>query len=197
MRCRNYEKWISDALDGALGERQKALLDLHLGKCPSCRAYHSRLSGIQREAVRLRKPAVAPLYWEELSSTVRSKLEAAELRRRQSNPVRLAWRWAWGAAALIGAVVLGLLLRPVPGPAIDHDVFTFEACLSRLDQEIGDDAELAGNFNLVLLSSLRKDFSSARLEENPVFSEDSLFWESLSEEEWQILEQELKKELKS
>lgn len=197
MRCHDYEKWVSDSLDGVLGEDQRALLDRHLTECPSCRAYGKRLSRIQQEAARLRKAAVAPSYWEGLSSAVRRRLEASEQGRRHPRPVWLNWRWAWGAAVLFSAVVFGLLLRPRPAPAFEPGVFTFEACLGRLDQEIGDDAELAWNFNLVLLSSLRKDLSSAMLEENPVFSEDSLFWESLSEEEWQILEQELKKELKS
>jgi hypothetical protein len=197
MRCHDYEKWISDSLDGVLGEDKKALLDLHLMECPSCRAYGKRLSRIQQEARRLRKALVAPPYWEELSSVVRGRLEVSEQGRSRGRPVRWNWRWAWGAAVLFFAVVFGLLVRPRPAPAFGPDAFTFEACLGRLDQEIGDDVELAGNFNFILLSALRKDLSSAMLEENPVFSEDAFFWESLSEEEWQVLEEEIKKELES
>lgn len=197
MRCHDYEKWISDCLDGVLGEDQKALLDLHLTECPSCRAYGKRLSRIQQEAGRLRNARVAPSYWEELSSAVRRRLEAPEQGRSQGRPVRWNWRWAWGAAVLFLAVVSGLLLRPRPAPSFGPDVFTFEACLGRLAQEIGGDDELAGNFNLLLLNSLHKDLSSAMLEENPVFSEDALFWEGLSEEEWKVLEEEIDRELKS
>lgn len=197
MRCLDYEKCVSDSLDGVLGEDKKALLDRHLMECPSCRAYGKRLNRIQQEAGGLRKAHVAPSYWDELSSAVRKRLEASEQGRSFWEPLQWNWRWALGAAVLFFAVIIGLLLRPSPAPAYGPDAFTYEACLGRLGREIGDDVELAGNFNFVLLSSLRKDLSSAALEEIPVFSDDALFWESLSEEEWQVLEEELKKELKS
>jgi len=197
MRCRDYEKWVSDSLDGVMRDEQRARLEAHLKKCPSCQAYSARLTRIHQEAASSRKAAVAPSYWEELSSAVRRRIEATEKSPRHLRPAWWSWRWAWGGVVLFSAVVFSLLLRPRPNPAFQSDVFTFEACLGRLNQEIEDDAELAGNFNLVLLSSLRKDLSPAILEENPVFSEDPLFWESLSEEEWRILEEILTKELKS
>jgi hypothetical protein len=140
---------------------------------------------------------VPPSYWDKLSCAVRGQIEASSQGRRQARLARWNWRWAWGAAVLVVAVVLGLLLRPRSNLSLQSDVFTFETCLGRLDQEIGDDAELAGNFNLVLLSSLQKELTSAMPEENPIFFDDLLLWESLSEEEWRILEQELKKELTS
>jgi hypothetical protein len=80
---------------------------------------------------------------------------------------------------------------------LEHDILTFEVCLGRLSQEIGDDADLAGKFDLVLWDSLREGFSSGFLEENPAFPEDPLLWEGLNEEEWRVLEQEFKRELKS
>jgi predicted anti-sigma-YlaC factor YlaD len=197
MRCHDYEKWISDSLDGVLGKDQMALLDIHLTECAACRAYAKSLSRIQQEAGRLRKAQVAATYWEELSSTIRRRLEASEQGRSLGRPVRWNWRWAWGAAVLFLVVVGALLLRPNPAPSFGPEAFTFEACLGRLAQEIGEDDELAGNFNLILLNALRKDLSSAVPEENPVYSEDALFWEGLSEEEWKFLEEEIDGELKS
>lgn len=197
MTCLDCEKWISDFLDGSLGDEERDLLDRHLAECPSCRAYRERLERIQQEAARSSKTAVPPSYWEDLSSAVRRRIEASGRGREPARPVWWNWGWAFGVAALFAVVVFGLLLRPGSNPSTQSDVFTFEAYLGRLGQEIGDDAELAGNFNLVLLSSLRKELAAAIPEENPVYSEDPLLWESLSEEEWQILEQELKKELTS
>jgi hypothetical protein len=197
MRCHDYEKWISDSLDGVLREDKKALLDLHLTECASCRAYGKRLSRIQQDARQLRKARVEPAYWEDLSSAVLRRLEASEQGRCRGRSIRWNWRWAWGAAVLFSAVVLGLLVRPRPVPAFGPDAFSFEACLSRLSQEIGDDAELAGNFNFYLLNALRRDLSSAMLEDDPVFSEEALFWEGLSEEEYRVLEEAIKKELES
>jgi len=197
MKCHDFERWVSDSLDGILGEDERSLLDRHLAECPSCRAYGKRIEKIQQEAERLGQTAVPPSYWEDLSSAIRRQIEASSQGHKPAKPLWWSPRWAWGAAVLIAAVVFGLLLRSGSNQSLQSDVFTFEACLGRLDQEIGDDAELAGNFNLVLLSSLQKELASARPEENPVFSEDPLLWEGLSEEEWQILERELKKELTS
>ena len=36
MRCDNYKKWINDALDGTLSEKQKLEFEKHLDSCSDC-----------------------------------------------------------------------------------------------------------------------------------------------------------------
>lgn len=197
MTCRKYEKWISDAFDGALPEKKKRILGGHLTLCSNCRAYEERLGRIQGEASRLEKTKPSPLYWGEFSASLERKLKALVLERKTPRRLRLGWRWAWVGAPVLAALVLSLVFFPRQKPGQENDIFSYEACLNRLHQEIGDDAKLEDDFNRVILGSLTEGLDSAGLEEHSFLPEDPFFWESLSEEEMEFIEQEIKKEIKS
>jgi predicted anti-sigma-YlaC factor YlaD len=197
MICQKYEKWISDALDGALSERKKRNLNSHLTDCSDCHAYQESLSRIQAEALRLDKAKVSPSYWENFSASLKKRLQALEPEREAPRALRLSWKWAWAGAPVFLALGISLVFLLNRGQAPENDIFSYEACLSRLHLEIGDDAKLEDNFNHVILGSLRGGLDSAALEERYLFSEDPFFWESLNEEELEFIEQEIKKEMKS
>ncbi len=197
MKCRKYEQWISDALDRSLSEKRKKILEDHLAQCPDCRAYNDRLSRIQAEAVRPEKINLSPHYWEEFSASLEKKLRALEPERATTMLSRLGWKWAWAGAPLLLALALGLVFLRNQGRPLEDDVFSFEACLNRLGQEIGDDVKLEENFNRLILGFLGEAWGSAVLEERWVVFNDPFFWESLSDEELQLLEQEITKEIKS
>lgn len=197
MTCQKYEKWISDALDGVLSRKKKKILEDHLTRCSDCRAYEERLSWIQGEAWRMEKAKPSPFYWQEFSASLEGKLKALEPESETPRPFRLSWKWAWMGAPVLLALTLSLVFFPRQRPAPENDIFSYEACLIRLHQEIGDDAKLEEHFNRIILGSLREGLDSAVLEEHSLISEDPFFWESLSEEELKFIEQEIKKEMKS
>jgi predicted anti-sigma-YlaC factor YlaD len=198
MKCPKYEQWISDALDRSLSEKRRKILEDHLAQCPDCRAYNDRLSRIQAEALRPEKikPA-SPQYWEEFSASLEKKLQALEPERETTRLSRLGWKWAWAGAPLLLALALGLVFLRNQGRPLEDDVFSFEACLNLLGQEIGDDAKLEENFTRLILGCLKEALGSAVLEERWVVSDDPFFWESLSDDELEFLEQEITKEMKS
>jgi len=197
MKCRKYEKWISDALDRALSERKTKILEDHLAGCPNCRVYKERLSMIQHEALRLEVTEVPPSYWQEFSQSLGKKLRALEPRKEAPNQFRLSWKWAWlGAPVLLIWVLSFIFLRDRVQP-LEDNIFSYEACLDRLYQAIGDDLGLEENFNRVILGSLSEGLDFATIEESPVLSDEALFWEDVSDEELEFIEQEIKKETKS
>jgi hypothetical protein len=197
MKCRKYEKSISDALDGALSPGKKKTLEDHLAGCPDCQVYKERLSMIQDEASRLEVTEVPPSYWQEFSQTLGKRLRAWETQREAEKPFRLSWKWAWlGVPVLLGSVLSFILLRDRV-PPLEDDIFSYEACLDRLHQTIGDDAGFEESFNRVILGSLSEDLDFATIEESVVLSENHFFWENLNDEELQFIEQEIKKDMKS
>jgi hypothetical protein len=197
MKCRKYEKEISDALDGALSPGKKKKLEDHLAHCLNCRAYQERLSFVQEEALRLEVTEVSPSYWQEFSLDLEKRLRTLEPRREAAKPFRLSWKWAWlGVPVLLGSVLSFILLRDRV-PPLEDDIFSYEACLDRLHQTIGNDAGFEESFNRVILGSLGEDLDFATIEESVVLAENPFFWENLNDEELQFIEQEIKKDMKS
>jgi hypothetical protein len=197
MKCPTYEKWISDALDGALSEKRTRRLESHLAQCSSCRSRRENLLRLQHASLRLAGAPVSPAYWEDFSARLERRLrpQTREYNLRTSH--RRRWQWAWAAAAAVMVSVLGFMLVTSRRPAVQHEIFSYEECLSRLGQQIGDDSDLASNFNLVLWDSIRESLGGSVLEERPRFTEDPFFWEGLGEEEWEVIAREVQKEIKT
>jgi hypothetical protein len=196
MNCKKYEQWISNGLDGALSLQKKKSLEAHLAQCPECRAYHRHLGRIQAEALRLKITEPSPQYWEEFSTILERKLKTSQPAKDAPRPFRLGWKWAWAGLPVLLALALSLVFFRNRIQAPEHDVFWFEACLNRLYLEIGDDATLEDNFNRVILGSLGEGLYSEALEERVLLPHDPWLWESLSDEELQLVEQEIKREMK-
>jgi predicted anti-sigma-YlaC factor YlaD len=59
LMCERARRWSSLRLDGELSELESALLDSHLGRCSSCRAFARGAEGVAAllSAVRLERPA--------------------------------------------------------------------------------------------------------------------------------------------
>jgi hypothetical protein len=197
MKCPMYEKWISDALDGALSDKRTRQLESHLAQCSSCRSRRENLLRIQDASLRLAGAPVSPADWEDFSARLERRLrpQLGELNRRTSH--RRVWQWAGAAAAAMICSILGFMLVMSRRPAVQHEIFSYEECLNRLSQQIGNDSDLASNFNLVLWDSIRESLGGSVLEERPRFSEDPFSWEGLGEEEWEVLAREVQKEIKT
>jgi anti-sigma factor RsiW len=196
MKCKRFEKWISDGFDLALAPEKQEMLKAHLARCPDCRAYRERLGRLQTEAGRLKTPEPADQYWEAFSRDLEKKLRASPPARKIPADFRPGWKWARaGVPVFVAALSLFLILKPRPAP--ENEVFFFEACLNRLSFEIGNDAGLADSFERILLGSMREGLYAAALEEHSLLARDSLFLDNLSDDELRFIEQEIKKEMKS
>ncbi len=202
MRCRKIEKWISDGIDERLSPEKQAILKTHLSGCASCRAYRERLETIHKESQRLFAPRVAPEHWQESLSRLKAGLEADELTGRKSRErwmpeIFRKWRWAWAGAASLLVVALGLYFI-LSGPKARQEImaFSFEDAVNGIDQEIKNNPELEKYFNSFIQDSIHEHVGEISELNNPFHYENSLFVESLNEEELQLLESALKKELK-
>lgn len=202
MRCRKIERWISDGIDERLSPEKQAILKAHLSECVSCRAYRERLATIHKESQRLFAPRVTPEYWQESLSRLKAGLEAEEKTGQKS---RERWmpsilpkrRWAWAGAALLLAAALGLYFIPSGRNARQEIMaFSFEDAVNGIDQEIKSNPELEKYFNSFIQDSIHEHVGEINEVANPFHYENSLFLESLNEEELQLLESALKKELK-
>lgn len=96
--CARARFWASLRVDGELSELEGALLDAHLGRCADCREFSAAAAG---SALMLRN---APL-----AAPAPVQLPAPRMARR-------ALLGAGGAAALIGAAVLGGLVHGSVAP---------------------------------------------------------------------------------
>jgi len=198
MKCKKIEKWLSDNIDGTIGEKQKKKLRVHLEECASCRSYAKSLERIQKGIASLEKTGISPEYWKEFDFRLMRKLRSLEPRKRVIPSFISRWKWAWSAAAFVLLVAFGLayfFLQPKRDQEIY--IFSFEDSLERIYQEIENNSELENLFNSVILSSIEENLEESKWEMKLDFYEDPLLWESLTEEEIQFFESEIKKEMKS
>ncbi|MGI6537884.1 MAG: zf-HC2 domain-containing protein [Caldicoprobacterales bacterium] len=98
MRCDNYKKWINDALDGTLSEKQKLEFEKHLDSCSDCA--RETEEGYKLKQL-LRNVAEA-----ELPSDFKKKLHSRLLLAQQEeNEGRKPWiKWTAGLAAVFALV---------------------------------------------------------------------------------------------
>ncbi|MBM3298251.1 MAG: zf-HC2 domain-containing protein [Candidatus Aminicenantes bacterium] len=198
MRCADCERWISDALAGALSGKRAEKLAAHLRGCPSCRAFEREARLVQGEAPAL-APREAPLGdWQGFGDRLRTRLAGEAPPAGRENAGRSAWSWKWAFAAapllLTAAAGLFLLLRPSLRREA-HFYLPPEERLSRITFELEDSPELQSAFNLLLDSSLGEDLAGAVTGSGGL--DNPLLFQEVTDEEMVFVLEELKKELKS
>ncbi len=205
MRCRKSEKWISDGIDGNLAVRKQRKLDAHVEACGSCRAYRRHLEKIQGEALNLSGPALSPEYWQDsiarlqanLARTGPAEQKEFKLRPRQAPAFSPGLRWAWAGAASVLAVGLGLYFMLFQGRGfLETSPRAFRDQVNSLYEMIGDNSDLEAEFNSLIRASILEEAGEAGAEVKHLLYGNSLFLDSLSDEEVQILDAEISKVLK-
>ncbi len=198
MRCKKYEKWISDSLDGQLSSKRSRRLHSHLAHCSACRAYQEKSRRLQEEMLDLERVEFPPGYWGEFTNKLALRLRAVKPERLGWKQHWRSWKWAWAGAAIFVAAALGLIFFLPRGPeAAESYVFSFERCLDLVYREIGDDSQLADLINLSVVRSLEEGIGVDSPIARPLFVEDPFFLESLSEEELELLDREVEIKIKS
>jgi hypothetical protein len=202
MACHKIRRWISDNLDGRLGRRRQAKIAGHISRCASCRDYRSRLERIQNGARALSSPQVSSEYWESAISRLKLRIGTPEARNRNPVPGRVpifgaARRWAWAGAVSILALSAGLyLILSTSRLPVETYPLTLEETINRLYERIGDNPALEDDFALLLQASIKDQAGDEDGDVKRLLYGNSSFIESLSDEEVQLLDSHLNKELK-
>ncbi len=194
MKCRKYERWISDDLDGRLTAERKAALDNHLASCPSCRAHRREIGRLQAEAPELFDPARGPEYWDGFTRRLGRRLAArgdSGITRRGAGV--LGRRWAWAAIGALFFAAVGVRVLVVRKPGLpEQPVLSHEESLAAFLGDVQSDPDLIEAFSAYIETALREEAGLDTLEPVPRFRDDPLFWESVSDEELVSLERELR-----
>jgi predicted anti-sigma-YlaC factor YlaD len=197
MKCEKIERWISDDLDAALAPRKRQKLEPHLKACPACREFRSKVRRIQAESKRLEGPEVSLERLEALSAGIMRQLRLERQEERAGRALRLTWRWVRLAVPVVLALALGVVLFRGRGEAPQDDIFSLEGCFDRVDREIAGDAELAAGFSRFLAESLAEEGDPSFPSDNIYIWNEPYFWEGLSDDELRLVEEEVKKGIRS
>jgi hypothetical protein len=205
MRCGKWEKWISDALDGALSGRRTVRLERHILGCASCRACREDLARLDDGAKGLADPGLTAGEWSDFGRRLESRLAAVSSQRsREKAPYVFRWKRAWAGAGFLVLAAAGAYLALFrPGGRGEQAFPAFEDPVARVLGEIGPNADLENSFNREIVTSINeaagvlseRDATRPADEGAPVsFGDNPMFWEGLSEEELGYIESELRKE---
>jgi hypothetical protein len=198
MRHQKIQKWLSDQCDGELSRRKKRIVDAHLERCSICRSYAAMLERIAEETGKIRWPEVSPSYWNDFSFRLKARVSSIPEEKIRGEGLFLRWKWAFATAASLFVLALGLFLYLAHNKKIAHEdyIFSFENSFNEIREDIGDDSELEGIFNSILLASIDENLERDRMKTYLDFYENTFFWENFSEEEISVPWAEIEKEPK-
>ena len=197
MKCEKIERWISDDLDASLAPGKRQKLETHLKACSACREYRRQVRRLQAESEGLEGLQASPERLGVLAAEIMRQLRLERQPERAGSAFRLTWRWAGLAVPAVLALALGVILWRGRGEAPQDDIFTLEGCFDRVAREIAGDAELAASFNRFLTESLVEEGDPFLPSDDIYIWNEPYFWESLSDDELRLVEEEVKKEIRS
>lgn len=187
---------MSDLLDGRLSVQKQISLDQHLKRCEECRVYKQRLEIIRRETRSLSETPVPSDFFADFPRRLEARL--VEVRPSEKRGI-LGWKRGWlpAAAGLLVVIFLALWLFR-SGAKVDGEVYvlSLDEAVGQVVYEIGGDAELEIAFNSLILATIEEIVENSYLDARDV-TRNPLLWEDLSEEDWRLLESEIKKDRKS
>lgn len=169
MKCTDYQKLISDRIDGSLSPSGQKKLEAHLKTCQACRLYEEELKGIEAEIRKL--PAVEPENLAILEGELRERLIRVEAENRIHKPkswgLKLAPAWAAGVFLVLAALYLLVFNRPAEREQnLDlASLMSFEDSYLALTQTLNADERLNEIYNEEILNSIFEEVKDLNLEE--------------------------------
>jgi hypothetical protein len=121
---------LVDLAEGATLESSNA----HLASCVECRRELAELRSLMRTAAAAEVPEPSPLFWDHFSSRVRE----AVAEERQPRRVRFGG-WAVASVLSAAAVVLLVVIRPIPSVDRPQNVPGATASIDDIDDAAIDD----------------------------------------------------------
>lgn len=168
MKCSDYQKLISDRLDGNLPEGLAEKLEEHLRACDVCRQYQEELSAIDREV-----RAIAVLEAQDFPDfevALRQRLTQAETRDRIPKPkvrlFRLVPAWAVGLFLMAAGIYLFFSLRPAAYQTLDLALLmSYEDSFLTITEALSSDENLKEKYNLEILNSIYEEVGTEYLDD--------------------------------
>jgi hypothetical protein len=197
MKCEKIQHWLSDSVDGEIQKGKKADIDAHLDSCPSCRAFLDQITQIDEEARSFDVPGLSPMKSGEFASRLKSAI--SELEEKSEGGILHVFRKKWifvpASVFLLSLFILTFVFYEKRDfKAEEVYVFSLGKVVEEIYQVMGNDLVLEEAFHSLLSASINKMLITADWDER-LNSEDDLFlWEEFSEEELEILEQEIKRD---
>lgn len=200
MKCQQIEQWLSDSADGAISEKEKAIIEAHLATCPACRIFWSQIQQIDEEARKLDAPQVSPERSREFSSRLRSAL--VEIEEGKNGGILHAFRnkWVFVPASVIMVSLFVLIFVFYDNRDFQEEesyVFSFGNIMEEIYRDMGNDPALQEAFHSLVSASLNEMLAPPDWDETLGWEDDIFLWEGLSEEELENLKPEIKKEKNS
>lgn len=196
MSCNRMKRWISDLLDGRLGETKKTVLEKHLSQCPSCRMYRGHLEKIRSSVREIEKTPISPQNRSEFSNRLKKQLLSIGEEKRPAAFSNRRWIYAPAAASLAVCLILVLVVFQPRSPSSDElYAFSIGGTLSELYGDISASLEVEEIFNSLVLASIDEaledlDWSGETfILENPL---DNYF---VTEQDLRWLESKIKEDL--
>ncbi|MDI6850245.1 MAG: zf-HC2 domain-containing protein [Candidatus Saccharicenans sp.] len=167
MRCKDYQKLISDRLDGCLSPVYQERLEAHLKTCPVCGQYEKELKTIDREIRNLPVEELENLAG--LESGLRERLSRVEtengIKQRGGRFIKWTPAWASGLLLLMIAVYF-VFFRPA---AVEQNLdlatlMSFEDSYLTLTQTLNNDESLKEKYNEEILNSIFEEVEDLSVE---------------------------------
>ncbi len=199
MKCKSVEKWISDSLDKDISERKISLIEKHVIRCPSCRAFRENILLLEKEARTIAIAEVKQDYKQEFSLRLKSKILSLEEKENKVALPFLKQRWVLVSSAFVLAAIMMsvfLLILPEKVQEMEFYAFSFGDAVEGIYREIGEDIELERAFNSQILAAIDDLLNSSAWTEQQRTEEDFFLWEDLTDEDLEFLESAIKKETK-
>jgi hypothetical protein len=197
MRCEKFEHWLSDEADASLASKKRQKLEVHLKACPACREYRGNVRRLQAESDRLGGTEVSPEHVKALSAMIMGKLGQERQGRASEGAIPLIWRWARLVVPAVLVLALGVVYFGGRAEVPPDDILSLEGCFDRVARELSGHDELAARFNRLITQSLVEGEDPSLPSEDIYIWNEPYFWESLSDEELRLVEEEIKKEIPS
>ncbi|MDH7493750.1 MAG: zf-HC2 domain-containing protein [Candidatus Saccharicenans sp.] len=181
MRCHDYQKWISDRLDGKLSQANQARLEEHLRSCDTCRHYYKDLKRIED---RVRQWPGAELtdrvaFEDKLRERISQEALKPGRGTEKSWISRLTPAWAVGLFLLAMALYLFFQLRPKVEPELDLAMLmSYEESYLALSQAIGGDEKWQDKYNDDLVNSIYEEVKTGEfveIENLDIYQEQNIF----------------------
>jgi hypothetical protein len=200
MKCQQIEQWLSDSVDSAISEKEKALIEAHLATCSACRTFRNQIEEIDEEARKMDAPESSPERSREFSSQLRSAL--VEIEEGKNRGILHAFRnkWVFVPASVIMVSLFILIFVFYEKRDFQEEesyVFSFGNIMEEIYRDMGNDPALQEAFLSIVSASLNEMLALPDWDETLGWEDDLLVWEELSEEELRNLMPEIKKDRNS
>ncbi len=200
MKCKKYQKFLSDYYDGSLSERKSNKIKRHLEQCSECKEILYSYKKLDEEVKTISKFEPSSNYWENYWSKLKTRIEKESIIKGKAFLEKLNWKWSFVgimASVLIFVIIFTFLLKKrevseeIYYPFSDQYLFSFI-------NEIEENNFLAEYFKELIFKEIGSEIENLNYfgyseDFNDIYS----LLNEMSDEEKKIFNSEIIKELRN